>query len=507
MQQNSLKATVKQRTAALMIALTVFGMSYPLTNAYTHHLQSYAPNMVASVVSRYDVLPFMAWTIVPYTFSFVLFVVSFYLVSFSALSLLLYRLLMSTLMACLCFYLFPLKFSFDKSLISETWQWTYEVLHAVDKPYNQLPSLHACYAVIFWVSLWNVAKERNISFWWQVFYRLMLSVVCVAIAGATLFTWQHHLADVLAGFVLALCVLMMGRWLMKLPRVTSQAVMKFWTMGALWFLWWAITPVLIFKKGHGLGGVWAAVGVYGLVSLWLMSCLYINRSWIAKVLPKQGDEMGCMASGKFHLLAYVFGLPIMATYQIMWQVAWRGGFARHDIKERVIGTQSFDVMAIGHLPDASIEILIEQLKAYHRVVWVDACAEMSSDFCRVYQKVHDKVYATDCPNQEEIKWHYINLSIMDLQYFDDDVMDDIHVVHELIKQEPIDTLVICQCAMGWSRSVATMMCLLALEQRCTPWQVLHDTSCHKYKIKWEEVLSSYPNHHAWRLLLSCTHYY
>lgn len=81
---------LKQRTMALVKALVVFGLAYPLTNDYTHALMSHTPTAVGSVASRYDVVPFVAWAIVPYSLSFVLFVLSFYVVSSAMLSRLLH---------------------------------------------------------------------------------------------------------------------------------------------------------------------------------------------------------------------------------------------------------------------------------------------------------------------------------------------------------------------------------------------------------------------------------
>lgn len=493
MQSKPHQTDFKERTAALIGALVVFTLSYPLTNAYTHHLQVHNPNAVASVVSRYDVMPFVAWTIVPYAFSFVLFVASFYVVSSAMLPRLLYRLVLSTLMAGLCFYLSPLSFTFGTPDIPKAWRWAYELLYTFDRPYNQLPSLHACYAVIFWVSLWGVIDEA-MSGWWRRWYRLGLSLICMAIALATLFTWQHHVADVAAGFLLAGIVLVIERWLMHLPRLTATAVMKFWVLGTLWFLWWAMVPVLAFDGGV----IWVMVGAYGLASLWLMAYLYVKPAWITKVLPKQIHDGRAEDLGKFLSFAYVFGLPIILSYQVMWYVAYRWGFASHDVSARVIGARDFDVVAIGHLGHQAMTHLTQHIWTYDRVIWIDACAEMPSDFAKVYQRTPD--------DKDGIKWHYVNLGVMDLQPFDEQIMTDIHAVHEQIQQEQRTTLVICQCAMGQSRSVAVMICLLMLQQRCHSQEVPHERYLDIDVTKWQKLLSAYRHHRAWRLL-SCIHCY
>ncbi|UZA09649.1 phosphatase PAP2 family protein [Moraxella bovis] len=470
---------LKQRTMALVKALVVFGLAYPLTNDYTHALMSHTPTAVGSVASRYDVVPFVAWAIVPYSLSFVLFVLSFYVVSSAMLSRLLHRLVLGTLVACLCFYVYPLVFAYDRPVMSEHWRWAYELLSLVDKPYNQLPSLHACYALLFGVNLWHVVQGR-----WRGLYRAGLSLICVAIAGATLFTWQHHVADVVAGLGLAVVVLVAERWLHALPHITGRAMMKFITLGVLWFLGWAVVPVLVGYQGTAWAMMAKIMGMYGCLGLFSVAWLYAKPSWITSLLAKQTDKHHV---GAFRSSAYGLGLPIIIIYKLMWRLAWACHFVCHDIGRRAIHTQAFTIMAIGHLSDDVLDELSQYAGRYRQILWVDVCAEMASDFAHA-RLLADKRTVT--------KWQYVNLGVMDLQYFDDTIMNNVKALYDDIKQadEP-NTLIICQCAMGQSRSVAVMICLLALQQSICP----HRLSVQDKEMM-DSVLSSYGKHRARGLL-------
>ncbi|WP_114701948.1 phosphatase PAP2 family protein [Psychrobacter proteolyticus] len=147
--------------------------------------------------------------IVPYSWSLVLFVVSFFLVRTSTqLSLLTYRLILATVFACLIFYFYPARFSFHR-LITDDWtQFGYQFLQLVDKPFNQLPSLHVSYAILLGVSLWDVAESKKR--WGSMLYRLLLLGICSSIALSTVLTYQHHLLDMFGGIVLAVSVLILS---------------------------------------------------------------------------------------------------------------------------------------------------------------------------------------------------------------------------------------------------------------------------------------------------------
>ncbi|WP_227691532.1 phosphatase PAP2 family protein [Psychrobacter aestuarii] len=147
--------------------------------------------------------------IVPYSWSLVLFVGSFFLVrTFTQLSLLSYRLILATVFACLIFYVYPARFSFHR-LISDDWtQFGYQFLQLVDKPFNQLPSLHVSYAILLGVSLWDVAESKKR--WVLILYRLLLVGICTSIGLSTVLTYQHHVLDIFGGVVLAVLVLILS---------------------------------------------------------------------------------------------------------------------------------------------------------------------------------------------------------------------------------------------------------------------------------------------------------
>jgi membrane-associated phospholipid phosphatase len=69
----------------------------------------------------------------------------------------------------------------------------FRTFRAMDLPYNQFPSLH----IAAWVILLDLYARRT-----RGVARVALNVWFCLIAGSTLLTYQHHVADVIGGFML-----------------------------------------------------------------------------------------------------------------------------------------------------------------------------------------------------------------------------------------------------------------------------------------------------------------
>ncbi|RXM40309.1 hypothetical protein BOQ62_06250 [Chryseobacterium sp. CH21] len=67
-----------------------------------------------------------------------------------------------TVIAGICFLLFPLKFSLPKPEVnSSILGYSFQFLKAFDSPFNQAPSLHIAYAFIFWSVFRNLKKVER----------------------------------------------------------------------------------------------------------------------------------------------------------------------------------------------------------------------------------------------------------------------------------------------------------------------------------------------------------
>ncbi|MES2257625.1 MAG: phosphatase PAP2 family protein [Pseudomonadota bacterium] len=185
-------ATPRLRGLHLMLNGAAFGICYPLANFLAQQQQ-----VQRHFTLPFDTaLPFLPWMVLPYLSSSLFFVLSFALVdSVQALRVLSRRLLLATLAATLVFIFYPLQFEMPRpEIASPPLDWLFELLSAIDRPYNQLPSLHVAYVFIFWASLSPIVR--------QPLRRALLAGWLLLVALATVFTYQHHLADAAGGAVL-----------------------------------------------------------------------------------------------------------------------------------------------------------------------------------------------------------------------------------------------------------------------------------------------------------------
>lgn len=170
-----------RRSLHLLLNLAVFGLCYTVAN-----LAAQRAGVTRHIVFGIDsAIPFIAWMVVPYMTSGALFAASFCVArETSTLSA---RVLFATVIASLIFVLYPLRFSGVRPVADAALPAAlFDLLALVDKPYNQFPSLHVAYCVIFATVLRSALA------------RAWLALVAVS----TLFTWQHHVIDVAGGLLL-----------------------------------------------------------------------------------------------------------------------------------------------------------------------------------------------------------------------------------------------------------------------------------------------------------------
>ncbi len=172
------------RAAAWLTGLgTFFFLSYNCANAYASSLAR-VPTM-AFAWERY--LPFVAWTIVPYWSSDLLYAGALALCRTRAeLDRLGLRLFAIQVFSIACFILFPLRVGFERPALSGWTGWLFETLTSFDRPFNQAPSLHVSLAVILWAHY-----RRYVPRWLGAWFAL------VALSAWT--TYQHQFIDLPTG--------------------------------------------------------------------------------------------------------------------------------------------------------------------------------------------------------------------------------------------------------------------------------------------------------------------
>jgi hypothetical protein len=174
------------RRATLWLAFLgpFFFATYYAANAYAASLP-HVPNIAFSWEHR---VPFLAWTILPYWSTDLLYAVSFYLCrTKEKLDLHAHRLFAIQIFSVLCFFAFPLRYTYAPVQL-EGWEaWLFDRLYSFDKPFNQAPSLHVSLAVILW-QIYKRFPGRN-------FYAAWLALAALS----TWTTHQHHLLDLPLG--------------------------------------------------------------------------------------------------------------------------------------------------------------------------------------------------------------------------------------------------------------------------------------------------------------------
>ena len=144
-------------------------------------------------------IPFLAWTILPYWSSDVLYPMSLALCrTRDELDVHGRRLAAIQILAILLFLAFPLCCLFERPAMHGWSGWLFGALLSFDRPYNQAPSLHAAFAMILWTRF--QAHTSGVL-------RQLLAAWFVLLVLSTLTTYQHHFIDVPTGLWAGLLVI------------------------------------------------------------------------------------------------------------------------------------------------------------------------------------------------------------------------------------------------------------------------------------------------------------
>jgi protein-tyrosine phosphatase/membrane-associated phospholipid phosphatase len=162
------------------------------------------------------------------------------------------RIVFVILVAGACFLLFPLRFAFERPGAEGWLGVVFDWLRKMDQPYNLLPSLHIALRTIL-----AVLYARHTSGLVRMASHVWFSLIGIS----TLLTYQHHVLDVVGGFVLAAyCFYFVRELPARWPLVPNPGIG--WYYGAAAALT-AVAGVLMWPWGVLL--FWPAVA-FGLVA-------------------------------------------------------------------------------------------------------------------------------------------------------------------------------------------------------------------------------------------------
>jgi membrane-associated phospholipid phosphatase len=103
------------------------------------------------------------------------------------------RIIAAIVIAGICFLVVPLRFAFPRPRADGVLGAIFDWFRALDAPYNLFPSLHAALMLLLIDLYWRHTRG---------FFRAAVTIWFALIALSPLFTYQHHLIDILGGLAL-----------------------------------------------------------------------------------------------------------------------------------------------------------------------------------------------------------------------------------------------------------------------------------------------------------------
>jgi protein-tyrosine phosphatase/membrane-associated phospholipid phosphatase len=237
-----------------------------------------------------QLIPFVPLMIIPYMSIDLFFVAAPFLCrDRRELRLLSRRITLGILAAGACFLIYPLQLAVERpsapGWLGVIWSW----FVGMDRPYNLLPSLH--------ITLRTILAELY-SRHTRGLVRIASNIWFSLIGLSTLFTYQHHVVDVVGGFILATCCFYLVQDVpLRLPMVANPRVgWKYLALGlALAPVCWATWP-------------WGAVLIWPIVAVAIVTAGYFFLG--PSIFRKQ--------SGRLPFSAKVVLAPVLAGQYISW---------------------------------------------------------------------------------------------------------------------------------------------------------------------------------------------
>lgn len=282
----------------LLLLGPLFFLSYGQVNQFTATRDD-----VGSVVFDWEShIPFLPWTIIPYWSIDLLYGMSLFIChSRHELNRHALRLLAASLVACIGFLLFPLRFTLVRPETEGIFGWLFRQLEQFDLPYNQAPSLHIILTWLLWLRFRQHVKHGG---------RFIAGAWFLLIAISVLTTWQHHVIDVISGLIVAVIISyvipIQGKW--RWTSVSSYALRlaaKYAVSGGIflvaglmlpyaYFLLWPAAALLIVAVGYSGAGTTifqkneqGALSLSARLLLWpYLTGAGLSRRWFSYCLPK-----------------------------------------------------------------------------------------------------------------------------------------------------------------------------------------------------------------------------
>lgn len=205
------------------------------------------------------------------------------------LRVLLAKLTWAVFIACGLFLLFPAKFSFAIPTANNPILATmYTLLHSMDSSYNQAPSLHVIFCVIFYNEFKKLINSKTALF--------LVRGWLVLVAASTWFTFQHHCIDIFTGIIVGVAI----NYFITRPQHYVASI----------YLMISGLSLLIASSIQETSPFTAALSYYLCLSFALISIQYLRNK------PKSLGK----SHSTFSLLAWLLYAPYLLAYRLLWSV-------------------------------------------------------------------------------------------------------------------------------------------------------------------------------------------
>jgi membrane-associated phospholipid phosphatase len=394
----------KAAKASLFLSL-LFLVVYGATNWLTS-LRSDV-DTVAFAWERH--IPFVPWMIIPYMSIDLFFIAAPFLCrSEEELRILARRITFGIVVAGACFLLFPFRFAFERPSTTGWLGAIFDQFRAMDQPYNLLPSLHITLRTI----LAAVYVKHARGFW-----RVLCHVWFSLIGFSTLFTYQHHLLDVLGGFVLAAyCFYVFSEQAHRLPVVPNRRIGAYYVVAAALFLvlGWMLRPP-------------------GMILLWFVAAMGIVASAYfgggPGIFRKRGGRLPL--STRLALAPYLIGQWLSLLY-----------YSRQ--------CRPWDVV----LPNVWIGRKLRHGEAVHAIErGVTAVVDLTADFDEAEPFLISEKQNRQDHRRGSAAVSYLNVPILDLTA---PTQQQLHEIVRFIAENAAGGTVFVHCKIGYSRSAAVV---------------------------------------------------
>ena len=268
---------------AALIAL--FLVSYMFAN-WVAGLRANLPSLTFAWERQ---LPFLAWTIVPYWTSDLLYGLSIFLCrTREELEVHARRLVAVQLISVAAFLLYPMQCAFVRPPVEGLFGFMFKALMGIDRPFNQAPSLHVSLAVLL-----GAKFDQHLTGWPRWFMRGWFALIVVS----AMTTYQHQFVDLPTGIWTGLLCLALFPYPRRTVTLVPRSARSIRIAGAY--------------LAGGLTFAIAAFGMSGiaLLLLWPAGALLVVSGvyWTGRVDLFGKSEGRMPASVQWLLAPYVAG--------------------------------------------------------------------------------------------------------------------------------------------------------------------------------------------------------